>query len=715
MTHKWTLVGGLLLFLALTGTAQPSRLKSLRKEGLEAYRQGRYPRAQDALLPVFQADPDDPEVRQALGLTYFFTEQYERAVKLLEAVAQPEVETRFYLARALHFLHRFDEAIRAYKDFLRHADEDHPWRARVKDEILRAAFGLARSQEKAPAIVENLGAALNGPGDDFAPIPSPNFPDRLYFSSARPQNIGEAASPDGFPPADLYTTQIQGGGWSAPQPLSPFLNTPQEEQLLDVSDDGSRLYFLRGPTRFSGFIYVDTFRADLTERTLALPEFEGPLRPWEGDVSAFFFNDSILLFSSRRPGGLGGLDLYLSVYSRGEWSEPENLGAPINTPYDETSPFLARDGRTLYFSTNHPRRSMGGFDVLRTVFIDRSEQWTTPRNLYQPINSAGDELHFRLDENGTRAFFASNRAGGFGGLDLYAAYFNAPQKEQEYYSIPLVFSQVPEYKLRLAETGSLEQVATDLEAPASGGLIEVELKPLFYEEDGTVLTPNNIAKLEALAELLLKYPQLKVLLTAHSNHPPEENFGLFYSIKQAEQAAAFLMDKGVPPTALFLKGVGGQYPLARQVLDERPNPIGRRLNRRIDLRVQNTKGLPLLLKQGLPEVSKAMEAREGRFYESMVRGLTFKVEIGALPQMYQGSLLAEYPHPSVERVPGSENYHYTVGLYQTYHSAEELRKDLARKGLEGARVIPYLDGRRLMPDEILSWSREFPDLLNLQQ
>ncbi|RMF23379.1 MAG: hypothetical protein D6765_13180, partial [Bacteroidetes bacterium] len=136
---------------------------------------------------------------------------------------------------------------------------------------------------------------------------------------------------------------------------------------------------------------------------------------------------------------------------------------------------------------------------------------------------------------------------------------------------------------------------------------------------------------------------------------------------------------------------------------------------RIDLRVQNTKGLPLLLKQGLPEVSKAMEAREGRFYESMVKGLTFKVEIGALPQMYQGSLLAEYPHPSVERVPGSENYHYTVGLYQTYHSAEELRKDLASKGLEGARVIPYLDGRRLMPDEILSWSREFPDLLNLQQ
>ncbi len=715
MTHKWTLVGGLLLFLALTGTAQSSRLKSLRKQGLEAFRQQHYSAAQDALLPVFQANPDDAKIRQTLGLIYFFTGQYERAVQLLEALPEPDAEARFYLARALHLAQRFDEAIQKYKDFLRHADEEHPWRARVKDDILRAAFGLARSQEKSPAIVENLGAAVNGPGDDFAPIPSPNFPDRLYFSSVRPRNIGEATGPEGLPPADLYTSQIQGGAWSEPQPLSPFLNTPQEEQLLDVSDDGSRLYFLRGPTRFSGFIYVDTFRADLTERTLQLPEFEGPLRPWEGDVSAFFFNDSILLFSSRRAGGLGGLDLYFSTFSRGEWSEPENLGPPINTPYDETCPFLARDGRTLYFSSNHPRRSMGGFDVLRAVFIDRSEQWTTPRNMYQPINSGGDELHFRMDENGTRAFFSSNRAGGFGGLDIYVAYFNAPQKEQEYYSIPLVFSQVPEYKLRIAESGSLEQLTSDLDAAAPGQILEVEIKPLFYEEDGTVLTPNNIVKLESLAELLLKYPQLKVLLTAHSNHPPEETFGLFYSIKRAEEAANFLMDKGVPPAALFLKGVGGHYPLALKVLDERPNPVGRRLNRRIDLQVQNTKGLPLRLKQGLPEVSKAMEAREGRFFQSMVKGLTFKVEIGALPQMYQGTLLADYPHSAVERVPGSESYHYTVGLYQTFHSAEELRKDLAAKGVEGARVIPYIDGRRILPDEILDWSRQFPDLLNLQQ
>ncbi|MDV7391617.1 hypothetical protein RZS08_09705, partial [Arthrospira platensis SPKY1] len=175
--------------------------------------------------------------------------------------------------------------------------------------------------------------------------------------------------------SDMFSVAYQTNGWSTPTALSYLLNSSKNEVLQDFSQDGTVLYYFQGLNLFSGDMLVDTFRLRPEERSLFSPVFMGPVRSWEGDKDLHFFQDTILLFSSQRPGGYGGYDLYLSIYSRGAWSEPQNLGPRINTPYDERSPFLSVDGRTLYFSANHPMRSLGGFDVLRVFYDDASESW----------------------------------------------------------------------------------------------------------------------------------------------------------------------------------------------------------------------------------------------------------------------------------------------------------------------------------------------------
>jgi hypothetical protein len=151
--------------------------------------------------------------------------------------------------------------------------------------------------------------------------------------------------------------------------------------------------------------------------------FYGPVDALAGISSPHFVSDKIIIFPSQRPGGYGGLDLYKTEFSNGQWSVPQNLGPTINSPYDETTPFMARDGKSLYFSTNNTELSMGGFDVVKTVFNTYAGNWTRPFNLGMPINSAGDETHFRLSRDGYSAYFASSRKDGMGERDLFAAYF----------------------------------------------------------------------------------------------------------------------------------------------------------------------------------------------------------------------------------------------------------------------------------------------------
>ena len=128
-----------------------------------------------------------------------------------------------------------------------------------------------------------------------------------------------------------------------------------------------------------------------------------------------------IFFSSNRPGGHGGLDIYVSQRQRdGNWGEPINLGSAINTPYDEDAPFLQSESNTLYFSSRG-HDSMGGYDLFRTTM--ESITWTNPQNLRWPINTADDDIYFTIAANGLHGYYASAKEGGLGEKDIYMVKF----------------------------------------------------------------------------------------------------------------------------------------------------------------------------------------------------------------------------------------------------------------------------------------------------
>jgi outer membrane protein OmpA-like peptidoglycan-associated protein len=130
-------------------------------------------------------------------------------------------------------------------------------------------------------------------------------------------------------------------------------------------------------------------------------------------------DEKTLYFSSNRPGGYGGLDIYRATKdSKGAWSNVKNLGPKINTEVDDDGPFIDYDGTTLYFSSRG-RKGMGGFDVFRATFDPAANEWSEPENLGYPINTPDDDVFFVASKDGKRAYYSSIREDGMGYLDIY--------------------------------------------------------------------------------------------------------------------------------------------------------------------------------------------------------------------------------------------------------------------------------------------------------
>ncbi|NJC27721.1 PD40 domain-containing protein [Neolewinella antarctica] len=333
---------------------------------------------------------------------------------------------RFYRGRVYHAQNLFTEAMVEYKKFARTLDQSGETWLTITTLLRNVDNGLRASGGTEQILVDNLGPAVNTPGDEFGPIPSPSGNGRVYFT-AHSSGLG---GPEGN--TDILVTSASGDGWVSRTSLNPLLNTPLNENLVDISQNGNRLYYFRGETMMNGDYLVDTFRQDNTTELVTLA-VEVPFSGRTRDVTPFFSADDAVYFASDRPDGYGGLDLYRRErLADGTFGPSTNLGPTVNGPYDEICPFVARNGRTLYFSTNDPEFSIGGFDVVKSFrVINGDGQFTLPENVGLPINSAGDDTHFRLAPDTFTGFLASDRKDGYGQRDIYAIYYPTARLEMQ--------------------------------------------------------------------------------------------------------------------------------------------------------------------------------------------------------------------------------------------------------------------------------------------
>jgi outer membrane protein OmpA-like peptidoglycan-associated protein/tetratricopeptide (TPR) repeat protein len=682
-----------------TSAQSPAEAK---RNGERAFSLGHWQEAQTLLAQYQTAKPGDFEVLTKLGISLYQLRRGEEARRYLEYVAAKAPDSKdperfYYLARTRHALGEWEKAILAYKSFLKVCGERHPLRANAIDNIRRCVTGMQAIQNEQVALVENLGDRVNSAGDEFAPMPSVNHTDRIYFAAARSGSVGGMRNDGGYEDtqrgqwcSDMYAAQLANSGWELQGGLGGLLNTSRFEVPLGFNANGQILYFFRGFTLYSGEILADT-AARKDEYSIQAPAFKSPVMAEEGDCNPFFFNDFTIIFASRRAGGYGGLDLWWTVWADSTWAVPVNLGAEVNTAYDEDMPFLANDGTTLFFSSNRIE-SMGGLDNFKTVFDAKKRVWQNPVNLGTPINSPENDAYFHLASDGRSAFFASDRLEGMGQRDLYITYFKEAQPEQVSPQQTALFAQA------------------DPNAGVAQEIAEIVVPTLPYSSDKDVLSDDNLKVVEQMAGLARNYPQTSIFVTVFTDASGPPKFDLYNGIKRAEIVGKALAERGVPASKILLRSAGPNYPIAREVLDAMPNPAAPGLNRRIELQLTSVDALPLRFRIEQPFVSEFMASPGAKRLKTATAGLSYRVEAAITRQILTNDALAMFGDLMIETQPGTNAYRYTAGLFKQHGEAAQLRKELISQGFTEASVVAYLNGIRISKAEAVALLKKYPDL-----
>lgn len=428
---RWLLIGWLLSLSV--GLAQPTTLSKAalkaEKEALKAaemhlgYEEWR--EAIPFLENALSHNPHNARTHFDLGRAWLNIGQYTKGLTALEKAYQtdryvdPALEGLY--AEALHFNRRFEEAIKHYRLALPALKEKDPLRERYNLRLTQAVNGARLVKDSVDVIIENMGPAINSPYPDYVPVISADQ-HVLMFTSRRPGNLGKMDF-EGLYFEDVYlSTEGEDGKWSRPVNLGEPINTKEHDATASLSADGQRLFIYRSSTR-------SVYQCDLKGNSWSDP------KPLPGDVvsrnswephACQSADGRLLFFNSDRPGGQGGLDLYVSLkQADGKWGPPINLGPKINTPYDERSPFFHPDGKTLYFSSEG-HNAMGGQDIFKTT-REEGGVWTAPVNIGYPINTPGDDVYFVMAADGRTAYISSSRPGGYGEKDIYRLTFR-PKK-----------------------------------------------------------------------------------------------------------------------------------------------------------------------------------------------------------------------------------------------------------------------------------------------
>ncbi len=704
--------------------------KQLKANAEKYFQNAKYWEALNLFQKYHRLKNIDTDARFKMGHCFYETGNLINAKKYLLSIIEdekkPDAEVFYLLAQTFQANHEYKKAIAFYKNYLSRTKFKDDRREGIKDKIKRCANGLDLKYKEELALVENLGEKVNSREDDFGPVLSPNYKGKLYFSSTRDGNVGGKRDKNGYKDelygnngSDIFSTVVINGEWTATTPLVSLLNSPRYDAVLGFNEEGTVMYYFKGPSLYSGQMLLDSFSA--VSKPLYPQNLETPINPAQGDRSPYFYNDSTLLFVSNRSGGFGGFDVYISTRKNGRWTTAKNLGPVINSPYDEETPFLSKDGRTLYFSSNN-LKSMGGFDIFKTRYDDVKQSWGSPENLGRPINSAGDDLSFTFSPNGLEAFFVSSRKDGFGGKDLLVAYYKNKLYEQSITSVPSLFLEVPAFRRMQQQEGSIVFENQGIDPPQTQSypvtenfpkeeIITYKINNIYYKDDN-VLTVKNIKELNSVATLMMEYPQIKVMLSSHSDGTDPKAFDTFFSAKNGEKVATYLVENGVNASNIYIKGLGSIYPMAKIETESGFNTAGKDFNRRINIQMYNTAGLPIRVISTEKRINSFMVDERGKLYKTAIKGLSYKVQVAALKQRYQSSIFTNYPDAMVETTFTGDIYRYTLGLYQTFSSAAELKNDLEQNGVKDAYVVPYINGVRASRSDSKIYAAAYPDLLN---
>ncbi|HEY5749139.1 MAG TPA: OmpA family protein [Chryseolinea sp.] len=384
--------------------------------------------AREIMVTAADLDTTFIKANYEAGWMHLRTVQKDRAVKYFLRVYRQDPSYKFdieyLIGRSYQYGEQFDKALQyynLYKEKLAkkasYQGKDKVDAATVDRTIFECQNGKEFTSNPGNFSIVNIGREINSEFEDYAPVLNENEDEIVFTTRRREDNLNQNVFDDNKPYEDIFTSKKVNGAWAYAKNIGPIVNTPYHDSNLALSADGSTL-----------FIFKDEGGGDIfySERQPS-GEFSEPVA-LPGIINSSFEEKSItiskdektLYFSSNRPGGFGGLDIYRATKdSKGEWTNVKNMGPKINTDLDDDGPFIDYDLVTLYFSSKG-RKGMGGFDVFKSTFDLKTNEWGEPENLGYPINTPDDDIYFVASKDGKRAYYSSVREDGMGYTDIYS-------------------------------------------------------------------------------------------------------------------------------------------------------------------------------------------------------------------------------------------------------------------------------------------------------
>lgn len=322
-----------------------------------------------------------------------------------------------YYAQALHINYKFDEAIQNYDKFLEYIGKSaaKEWAPEINYYKKQSEYAKKMVANPINVKLVNMGDSINSPYPDYSPVLTADER-MLVFTTRRPNVQCSEKTPDGQYFEDIVVSyKDDNDKWSKPVLLSENINTCGHEASINLTPDGQTLIVYKDENG-NGDLFFSQWDG---KQWSSLQKFGSDINTEYWETHACLSNDGqTLYFVSDRPGGFGGRDIYRVVkLPNGQWSKALNVGPTINTPYDEDGVFMHPDGKTIFFASKG-HQSMGGFDIFFSI-LDEDGKFSEPFNIGYPINTPDDDVFYVTSPDGKRSYYSSFKEGGYGDKDIY--------------------------------------------------------------------------------------------------------------------------------------------------------------------------------------------------------------------------------------------------------------------------------------------------------
>lgn len=624
-----------------------------------------YPVAIPHYLKAQNFNPNNAVLNYRLGVSYLQTHEKSKAYDYITKAynLNPTVDERirYYTGWVYHLKSEWEKAITEYQAYIASLGGKH------KEEVAKAAkrieeckAGIELAKNPIRVFIDNVGPEINSSYSDYSPVITADE-SIMMFTSRRPGGVSAGLSEeDNLPYEDIWMSTKNGKKWTNARNIGAPVNLELHNAAICLSPDGQKLITYDGAKQGG-----DLFISELMGLSWTKPESLGKAVNTDGhEASASFSYDSKDLYfvSSDRKDGMGGHDIYVShISDKGKFEKAVNIGPPINTSYDEDGVYMMPDGKTMYYSSKGPG-SIGGYDIFKTTL--ENGKWTQPVNMGIPINTPDDDVFFVLAANGRHAFYASASMKGYGGQDIYRLTILGPEKQPltntEDQLLAMAANPISNLKTEAAveskgpKMALLKGVITDAKTKevleASIDLIDndknlllatfksnsttgrylvtlpagknygiavrrdgylfhsenfiidinadyieynkdvalkkvevgsvIVLRNIFFDFDKATIRPESANELDRLIKLLTENPTIKIELGSHTDSKGSDEYNMKLSDNRSKSVVEYLISKGIPSDRLTAKGYGETKPIDTNDTDE-----GRQNNRRTEFKI----------------------------------------------------------------------------------------------------------------------------------